>query len=114
MDNITSSNDKNGLSINHFLKRFCLSRKNSDNKLDRVLSKSIYAQSAMEYLMTYGWAILLIAVILVTFFELGIFNISGSSSGCVAQSSFLCSNPQLNTTGNVLVTFASRLSLLFA
>ena len=31
-------------------------------------------QSAMEYLMTYGWAILIIAVVLAALFELGIFN----------------------------------------
>ena len=32
------------------------------------------SQSAMEYLMTYGWAILIIAVILAALFELGVFN----------------------------------------
>ncbi|MEM3215392.1 MAG: LamG-like jellyroll fold domain-containing protein [Candidatus Micrarchaeaceae archaeon] len=32
------------------------------------------AQSAMEYLMTYGWAILIIAVVLSALFELGVFN----------------------------------------
>ena len=32
------------------------------------------AQSAMEYLMTYGWAILIIAVVLGALFELGVFN----------------------------------------
>ena len=31
-------------------------------------------QSAMEYLTTYGWAILIIAIILVAFFALGVFN----------------------------------------
>ncbi len=34
------------------------------------------AQSAMEYLMTYGWAILIIAVVLGALFELGFFNSS--------------------------------------
>ncbi|MCL5092873.1 MAG: LamG domain-containing protein [Candidatus Marsarchaeota archaeon] len=32
------------------------------------------SQSAMEYLMTYGWAILIIAVVLASFYELGVFN----------------------------------------
>jgi hypothetical protein len=32
------------------------------------------AQSAMEYLMTYGWAILIIAVALVVLLQLGVFN----------------------------------------
>lgn len=31
-------------------------------------------QSAMEYLMTYGWAILIVAVVLAALFELGVFN----------------------------------------
>ena len=34
------------------------------------------SQSAMEYLMTYGWAILIIAIVLVALFSLGIFNSS--------------------------------------
>jgi len=34
----------------------------------------IKAQSAMEYLMTYGWAILIIAVVLAALFQLGVFN----------------------------------------
>jgi len=33
-------------------------------------------QSAMEYLMTYGWAILIIAVVLGALFQLGVFNSS--------------------------------------
>ncbi len=32
------------------------------------------AQSAMEYLMTYGWAILIIAVVLAVLFQLGVFS----------------------------------------
>jgi len=37
------------------------------------------AQSAMEYLMTYGWAILIIAVVLGALFQLGVFNSSSFS-----------------------------------
>ena len=35
---------------------------------------SAKAQSAMEYLMTYSWAILIIAVVLAALFQLGVFN----------------------------------------
>ncbi len=65
----------------------------------------------MEYLMTYGWSILLIAVVLAALFELGIFSGGGNAlpNGCVAQSGFLCTNPQVNTTGNVLVTLGNGL-----
>jgi len=46
--------------------------KNFRKKLLRKASSK--AQSAMEYLMTYGWAILIIAVVLAALFQLGIFN----------------------------------------
>ena len=57
-------------------------------------SKQKKAQSAMEYLMTYGWAILIIAVVLGALFSLGVF--SGSNllgSACVASSGYLCQSP---------------------
>ena len=48
-------------------------RKNSSKQhgVNSILNRS---QSAMEYLMTYGWAILIIAIVLVALFSLGIFN----------------------------------------
>ncbi len=53
-------------------------RKNSSKKhgVNSILNRS---QSAMEYLMTYGWAILIIAIVLVALFSLGIFNSSNFS-----------------------------------
>jgi hypothetical protein len=62
----------------------------------------MYAQSAMEYLMTYGWAILIIAVVLGALFQLGIFgaaNVLGTA--CVASPGYLCQNPTLITTGKL-------------
>jgi hypothetical protein len=49
------------------------------------------AQSAMEYLMTYGWAILIIAVVLGALFSLGVF--SGASligNACIAGPGYYC------------------------
>ncbi len=43
----------------------------------RVRFSAIKSQSAMEYLMTYGWAILVIALVLGVLFQLGVF---GSAS----------------------------------
>ncbi|MGC8495787.1 MAG: LamG domain-containing protein [Candidatus Micrarchaeia archaeon] len=40
-------------------------------KQNKMYSK---AQSAMEYLMTYGWAILIISIVLAALFQLGVFN----------------------------------------
>ena len=52
------------------------------------------AQSAMEYLMTYGWAILVIAVVLAILFSIGVFS-GGSFLGtsCIAASGYLCKSP---------------------
>ncbi len=68
------------------------------------------SQSAMEYLMTYGWSILIIAVVIIALFALGVFN-GGNTlpTSCVAQSGFLCKNPQMDINGNVLVTFGQAL-----
>jgi len=46
----------------------------------------------MEYLMTYGWAILIIAVVLSVLFSLGLFNGSNLSNNvCIAYPGYLCS-----------------------
>ncbi|MGC8568161.1 MAG: hypothetical protein ACP5LP_02880, partial [Candidatus Micrarchaeia archaeon] len=73
------------------------------------------AQSAMEYLMTYGWAILVIAVVLGALFYTGIFN-SSSMMGtvCVAYSGFYCSNPILSTSGILNVTIGQATSMPFS
>ncbi|MGC8652234.1 MAG: hypothetical protein ACP5UH_03220 [Candidatus Micrarchaeia archaeon] len=66
------------------------------------------AQSAMEYLMTYGWAILVVSIVLAALFQLGIFNSSSFvSTACIPQSGFLCSNPVLTTSGTLSVSFGS-------
>ncbi len=44
------------------------------------------SQSAMEYLMTYGWAILIIAVVLAVLFQLGVFNGSNFGNAATAGS----------------------------
>ena len=51
--------------------------------------------------MTYGWAILIIAVVLGALFSLGVFNSSSLiGTSCVALSGYYCANPVL--TGNTL------------
>ena len=59
----------------------------------------------MEYLMTYGWAILIIAVVLAALFSLGVFsgtNLLGQS--CVASPGYLCENLVLGTGGTLSFT----------
>ena len=49
------------------------------------------AQSAMEYLMTYGWAILVVLIALGALFYLGVFNPKTSNS-CIAGAPITCSD----------------------
>jgi uncharacterized protein (UPF0333 family) len=53
-------------------------------------------QSAMEYLMTYGWAILVIMVVGIAMWNLGIFNMGSST---VSATGFGKIKPQLAATG---------------
>ncbi len=61
------------------------------------------AQSALEYLMTYGWAILIIGVVLGALFSLNIFNAGGLVTACITIPGYECQQPILNTGG--LLTF---------
>ncbi len=64
------------------------------------------SQSAMEYLMTYGWAILIIAVVLGALYSLGIFNGANFLGGtCVASPGYLCSNPLMATDGTLSLIY---------
>ena len=66
--------------------------------------KNFKAQSAMEYLMTYGWAILIIAIVLAALYVLGVFNGSAFvGTTCTATSGALCTSP-IATPGNFIVT----------
>jgi hypothetical protein len=62
-------------------------------------------QSAMEYLLTYGWAILIIAVILVVLFQLHIFE-PAAYFACLGQPGFLCSLPSLSSGGALTVNLS--------
>jgi hypothetical protein len=40
------------------------------------------AQAAMEFLMTYGWAILIVIAVVAALFAMGVFKIGGSTIAC--------------------------------
>ncbi|MGC8479340.1 MAG: hypothetical protein ACP5M9_01585 [Candidatus Micrarchaeia archaeon] len=66
-------------------------------------------QSAIEYLITYGWAILIIAIVLVTLFELGLFTPKPIKQ-CVIEAGFSCSNYYLNSQGVLTFTLKQQTS----
>ncbi len=60
------------------------------------------SQSAMEYILTYGWAILMISIVLGAFIYLGVFT-PGTlvSSQCVAQADFSCLTSMMTSNGQI-------------
>lgn len=57
-------------------------------------------QSAMEYLMTYSWALLVIAIIVATMMALGLFNPGVfTNTQCTFPAGFSCINIFLATNG---------------
>ncbi len=60
----------------------------------------------MEYLLTYGWAILGIVIALLILAVIGAFSSRPTGNSCTPTPGYLCSNLLLNTTGNLSVTFS--------
>lgn len=55
-------------------------------------------QAAIEYLMTYGWAMLVIAIVIVALYMLT--QVQTRMNTCVAPTGFACSDPLPNFHGN--------------
>ncbi|MEM0148890.1 MAG: hypothetical protein QW774_01370 [Candidatus Micrarchaeaceae archaeon] len=57
-------------------------------------------QSAVEYLVTYGWMFLIVAAVLAAMFALGLFNPSAySGQECVLEAGFSCVNYYMASNG---------------
>lgn len=62
--------------------------------------KRTKAQSAMEYLMTYGWSILILAVVIAALYLLGVFNAFSTINGCISTPGYLCTGLKFSTNMN--------------
>lgn len=56
------------------------------------------AQAAMEFLMTYGWAMLIVLVVLAALFFLGIFN-PATPNTCLISAPFNCQDVKVSAAG---------------
>jgi len=64
------------------------------------------AQSAMEYLITYSWAIIIIAVTLSALYALGLFNPSSFvSNQCIFPADFSCLSGFFYANGTLNINF---------
>ena len=71
----------------------------------------IKAQSAIEYIVTYGWAILIIALVLAALYSLGIFNpTTYVVNRCTLPSDFNCGGAFLRADGNFTFTIGQSTS----
>ena len=77
--------------------------RNKGNKIPLLnLNKVKRSQSALEYMMTYGWAILIIVVVAVILYSMGIFNPSSSiTTTSTGFSPFIVSSAVCNEFGLV-------------
>jgi len=67
------------------------------------------AQSALEYLMTYGWAILIIVIVGAVLFSLGVFNPGGSTALQVrGLSNFQLDDAVLKPAGNMTIVLGVK------
>ncbi len=58
-------------------------------------------QAAMEFLTTYGWAVLVIAIVLVALAWLGIFNVQGQvPDRCTFQAGIKCVDVRIGSSGS--------------
>jgi hypothetical protein len=77
-----------------------LKRKNSEKMMKKL-------QAAMEYLMTYGWAILIIALALGVLYSLGVLNPGRLKPVmCMLPAPFTCQIQTFNTAGVLTITLA--------
>ena len=69
------------------------------------------AQSAMEYLTTYGWAILILGIVLVSLYALGVFNPANfASSQCILNAGFSCLSFFITSNGILTVNLEQATS----
>ncbi len=69
----------------------------------------------MEYLVTYGWAILVIAIVIAALFALGVFNNQSTPTVCLFPSDFGCLNSFVYANGglsiNIQQTYSPQINI---
>lgn len=69
------------------------------------LREDVRGQAALEYLMTYGWAILVILIVGIALWQMGVFSPSATKPGCSGFSQLMPLDSQLQGTAlTVIIT----------
>src|SRR5208337_1559597 len=76
----------------------------------RPRNRRFAAQSAMEYLMTYGWAILAISIAIGALYVLGILNPTAFvSQQCLLSAGLSCSVVGMSTNGLITINLVQNM-----
>ncbi|MGM5481192.1 MAG: hypothetical protein ACQESE_02155 [Nanobdellota archaeon] len=71
------------------------------------------AQAAVEFLMTYGWAILAMGVVIAALSQFGMFNLQDHvPNQCKLGEEFICDVASLDETGDLYMEFTSSHTLV--
>ena len=65
------------------------------------------AQAAMEFLTTYGWAILILLIVIVALASLGIFKGPGIPNYCTSSPPIGCADSKVTTKGTISLTLSA-------
>lgn len=69
------------------------------------------AQTALEYLITYGWVVLIISIALASLYALGIFNTNTYANDvCAITADFVCQGTVLASNGLLSVSITQQTS----
>ncbi len=66
-------------------------------------SGTVRSQAAVDFISSYGFALLIVAMSVYVVFQLGVFNYSNSPQYCYSQQPFSCLAYQVNSTGSLTV-----------
>ena len=72
------------------------------------LKRNKKAQAAMEFLTTYGWAILILIIIIVALANLGVFKGPQTPNSCTSSPPISCSDVSLSTGGVLTLKMAGE------
>jgi len=65
-------------------------------------------QAAMEYLMTYGWAILIVIAVIAALYAMGVFRIGGAPVACSPCFSYFAFVDYSSSTGILVIRNGAR------
>jgi hypothetical protein len=68
-----------------------------------VKSRTLRSQSAIDFISSYGFALLIIAIAIYAVTQLGVFNYSGSPQYCYPDSPFSCVAYSVNSSGSLTI-----------